>query len=225
MFLQRTQKFSLSIPESLAESLEEEIIVGRIKSEERLTEEMVAERYGVSRSPVREALRLLERDGLVIREARRGIWVAPLSQKDFDEVYTCRTPLEGLAARQAALSRDDVLKKELRAVQRELEEAQTNGDVRSFFTADVRGSLMIYKLADNRTLRRLLQSLEKQMLRYRFHAYEQNVDMIKLSLEDTTRIFDAILACNGDAAQSLTENLIHQIWQNMRDEVGRSFGN
>lgn len=224
MILQRAQKFTLSIPESLAQQLEEEIIVGRLKSEERLTEEMVAERYGVSRSPVREALRLLERDGLVIREARKGIWVAQMSQKDFDEIYTCRIPLEGLVARQAAESANDRLKMELRAVQRELEETQASGDVRRFFTADVRGSFMIYDLADNRTLGRLLQGLEKQALRYRFHAYEQNPDMIKLSLDDTTRIFDAILACDGATAQSVTENLIREIWQNMRDEVGRVFG-
>jgi DNA-binding GntR family transcriptional regulator len=224
MILQSAQKFASSIPEALAEQLEEEIIAGRLKSEERLTEEMVAERYGVSRSPVREALRLLERDGLVIREARRGIWVAPMSQKDFDEVYTCRIPLEGLVARQAAESTNEAFKQELRSVQRDLEETQASGNVGNFFTADVRGSFMIYQLADNRTLRRLLQGLEKQALRYRFHAYEQNPDMIKLSLDDTTRIFDAIIACDGAAAQSVTENLISKIWQNMRDEVGRFFG-
>ena len=102
MILARIQKLSVGIPENLAEILEEEIIFGRLKSKERLTEEMVAERYGVSRSPVREALRLLERDGLVTREARRGIWVSPMSQKDFDEIYMCRIPLEGLVAQQAA---------------------------------------------------------------------------------------------------------------------------
>lgn len=224
MILQRPPKLSVSIPESLAEMLEEEIIVGRLKAEERLTEEMVAERYGVSRSPVREALRLLERDGLVIREARRGIWVATMSQRDFDEVYTCRIPLEGLVAHQAALSTNAELKKDLRKVQVELQETQASGDVRRFFTADVRGSFMIYQLAENRTLTRLLQGLEKQALRYRFHAYEQNPDMIKLSLDDTTRIFDAILDSDGAAAQSVTENLIREIWLSMRDEVGRFFG-
>lgn len=224
MILQRVQNFALSIPEGLAERLEEEIIVGNLKSEERLTEEVIAERYGVSRSPVREALRLLERDGLVNREARRGIWVAPMSLKDLDEVYSCRLPLEGLVARQAAESTNTSLKKELHRVQIELQETQKAGDVRSFFAADVRGSFMIYDLAGNRTLTRLLQGLEKQALRYRFHAYEHNSDMIKLSLDDTTRIFEAIESGDGNAAQNITENLIREIWQNMRDEVGRVFG-
>ncbi|PSJ55989.1 GntR family transcriptional regulator [Kumtagia ephedrae] len=224
MLLQRPSRLTVAIPESLAEMLEEEIVMGRLKSEERLTEEDVAERYGVSRSPVREALRLLERDGLVIREPRRGIWVAPMSQRDFDEVYTCRIALEGLVARQAAESTEIERKQELRGVQAELAETQASGDVRRFFAADVRGSFMIYDLADNRTLSRLLRGLEKQALRYRFHAYQRNPDMIKLSLEDTTRIFDAILESDGAAAQAVTEKLIREIWQSMRDEVRNSFG-
>ena len=87
-----------AIPEVLRRQLEEEIVFGRLEPLARLTEEEVAARYGVSRSPVREALRLLEGDGLVHRAARRGIWVAPLSLRDFDEIYACRIPLEGLAA-------------------------------------------------------------------------------------------------------------------------------
>lgn len=224
MILQRSQKLSVSIPENLAEALEEEIIVGRLKSEERLTEETVAARYGISRSPVREALRLLESDGLVIREARRGIWVAPMSKKDFDEVYECRIPLEGLVARQAAESDNQELKRQFQAVQRDLQETQASGNVREFFAADIRGSFLIYDLANNRTLRRLLQGLEKQALRYRFHAYEQNPDMIKLSLDDSLRIFDAIIARDGAAAQAVTEKLIREIWHNMRDEIGSFFG-
>jgi DNA-binding GntR family transcriptional regulator len=95
-----------AIPEGLARRLEDEIISGRLEPLTRLIEEEVALRYGVSRSPVREALRLLERDGLVNRAARQGIWVAPMSLRDFDEVYTCRIPLEGIAAAQAARSID-----------------------------------------------------------------------------------------------------------------------
>ncbi len=222
MILDRTHKLSIAIPENLAGRLEEEIIFGVLKSRERLTEEMVAERYGVSRSPVREAMRLLERDGLVIREARRGIWVAPMSVRDFDEVYTCRIALEGLVARQAAASKDVEKKKLFRGLLVELKEAQARNDARQFFVVDVRGSFLVYDLADNRTLTRLLQGLEKQALRYRFHAYERDPSVIQLSLDDTARIYDAIASGDEDAAQSLTENLIREIWRRMREDV-RSF--
>ncbi|MBZ9603608.1 GntR family transcriptional regulator [Phyllobacterium chamaecytisi] len=224
MNLVRIQKLSISIPENLAEILEEEIIYGRLKSRERLTEEMIAERYGVSRSPVREALRLLERDGLVIREARRGIWVAPLSLKDFDEVYTCRIELEGLAAKYAALSNDTERKGEFSGLQNELTDAIKRNDAKQFFLVDVRGSLLTYTLADNKTLTRLLGGLEKQALRYRFHAYQQNPNILQLSFDDTARIYDAIRDGDAAKAQDLTENLIREIWQKMREGIRGSFG-
>ncbi|ATN37053.1 hypothetical protein ACO34A_25110 (plasmid) [Rhizobium sp. ACO-34A] len=224
MILARIQKLSVAIPENLAEILEEEIIFGRLKSNERLTEEMVAERYGVSRSPVREALRLLERDGLVIREARRGIWVSPMSQRDFDEVYTCRIELEGLVAKQAAENPDVAAKEEFRVLLKELKEARSRNDARQFFIVDVKGSFLTYSLAGNRTLTRLLAGLEKQALRYRYHAYQQRPEIVQLSLDDTARIYDAIIAGDGEAAKAMTEKLIHEIWQNMRDGIRAAFG-
>lgn len=224
MILARIQKLSVAIPENLAEILEEEIIFGRLKSRERLTEEMVAERYGVSRSPVREALRLLERDGLVTREARRGIWVSPMSQKDFDEIYMCRIPLEGLVAQQAAEADEAAKKSEYKGLLADLKSAQLRNDAREFFITDVRGSFIHYTLAGNKTLMRLLGGLEKQALRYRFHAYEQNPQMMQLSLDDTTRICEAIIAGDGQAAKAITEKLIHEIWQTMRDGIREAFG-
>ena len=204
--------------------LEEEIIFGRIKSRERLTEEMVAERYGVSRSPVREALRLLERDGLVMREARRGIWVSPMSQRDFDEVYMCRIELEGLVAKQAAESRrhreesrvqDPAVRAERGAVQERRPAVLHRRRARI---------LPDLHLAGNKTLTRLLGGLEKQALRYRYHAYEKDPKIIQLSLDDTARIYDAITEGDGESAKAMTENLIREIWQSMRAGIRDAFG-
>tara|TARA_B100000949_G_C13984252_1_gene326449 strand:- start:96 stop:602 length:507 start_codon:yes stop_codon:yes gene_type:complete len=167
---------------------------------------------------------MLERDGLVIREARRGIWVSPLSLRDFDEVYTCRIELEGLVACQAAEADEPQKKAQFHVLREELRKAQASNDARAFFSVDVRGSFLTYELSGNKTLMRLLAGLEKQALRYRFHAYEQNPDIVRLSLEDTSRIYDAILAGDGAAAQSMTENLIREIWQTMRDGVRQAFG-
>jgi DNA-binding GntR family transcriptional regulator len=215
---------SMAIPENLAKLLEDEIVLGRLAPNTRLTEEEVAARYSVSRSPVREALRLLERDGLVLRAARRGIWVAPLSLRDFDEIYACRIELEGLAAAQAAQSLQTEKKLQLAGVLREMRDAQQRGDAQEFFLVDVRGSFMIYDLADNATLARLLGSLEKQALRYRFYAYERNPLLIQASLDGTSRIFDAIVAGDADEARRQTQDLIREIWQVMRAAIADSFG-
>ena len=215
---------SAAIPEELALRLEEEIIFGRLAPRARLTEEELSLRFGVSRSPVREAIRLLERDGLVVREARRGIWVAPLSLKDFDEIYACRIGLEALAAASAATSVNDTLKKEFGALRVALKAAGRKQDPQAFFIADVRGSALIHALADNKTLIRLLSGLEKQALRYRFIGYANHPRLVGRSMDDSLRIFDAIVARDAEAARTLTEELIRDIWTTMRSMVSDLFG-
>jgi DNA-binding GntR family transcriptional regulator len=224
--LSATQKHPLPnvIPEELAALLQEEIIYGRMPGSTRLTEEMVAQRYGVSRSPVREALRLLERDGLVLRAARKGIWVTPMSVKDFDEVYSCRIALEGLAAEQAARSQDSQKKTQLQDTLRKMRDAHRRGDVEDFFLQDVHGSEIIYELADNVTLNRLLVGLNKQALRYRFFAYARKKEVVTLSFQGTGEIFEAIVGRKAKRAKTLTETLIDDIWQSMRSTIADAFG-
>ena len=224
MSFQSPLSITAAIPEELARRLEEEIVFGQLEPSARLTEEELALRFGVSRSPVREAMRLLERDGLVLREARRGIRVAPLSLKDFDEVYACRIALEGLAAEAAARSADERTKQGFAPLRLELKAARLKQDPKEFFLADVRGSALVYALTDNKTLTRLLRGLEKQALRYRFIAYASNPKMVDLSLDDTLRIYDAILACDAAAAKAMTETLIREIWTAMRGTVSDLFG-
>ncbi len=212
------------IPEELAEILQAEIIHGRLTPQARLTEEEIALRYGVSRSPVREALRHLEVDGLVVRAARRGIWVAPLSVRDLDEIYSCRVSLEALAAEQAARSTNTALKQQLLQLLPAMRAAAEKGDVEKFFDRDVEGSALIYQLADNTTLNRLLRSLNKQALRYRYFAYSRRARTMNLSMRGTDEILNAIAAARPDKAHALTEELIRSLWQEMRPILIENFG-
>jgi len=224
--LDGTAKLHLAsvIPEELAKLLQDEIIQGRLAPSARLTEEEVARRYGVSRSPVREALRLLERDGLVLKAARRGIWVAPLSVEDLDEVYSCLVALEAVAAEQAALSSDAALKQKLPEILAAMRQAHRKGDVENFFLHDVSGSKVIYALAGNATLNRLISGLNKQALRYRFFAYARKPATVRLSLEGTEQIFAAIAEGRAKRANSLTETLIGQLWTDIRSTIADAFG-
>ncbi|MBB2206382.1 GntR family transcriptional regulator [Gluconacetobacter takamatsuzukensis] len=219
-----TTEIGTSIPENLARLIGADITFGRLAAWTRLTEEQVANTYNVSRSPVREAIRLLERDGLIARSSRRGIWVAPLSLKDFDGVYACRIALEALAAEQAARSPHAASTRP--AFDRLLTRLRTtlaNGDTVGFFEADVEGSEIIYDLADNPTLRRLLLSLEKQALRYRYFAYQHSAEVTALSVNATRDIYARI--CEGDhaRARALTETLIKDIWQSTREVLADFF--
>jgi DNA-binding GntR family transcriptional regulator len=212
------------IPEELAEILQAEIIHGRLTPESRLTEEEIALRYGVSRSPVREALRNLEADGLVVRAARRGIWVAPLSLRDLDEIYSCRISLEALAAEQAAKSPNMQIKERLLQLLPAMRRAAEAGDVEEFFARDVDGSTLIYELADNATLNRLLRGLNKQALRYRYFAYSRQTSTVNLSMKGTDEILRAIATGQSAKARALTEALIASIWQEMRPALSETFG-
>ena len=213
-----------AIPEHVARLLRDEIVFGRLAPNTRLTEEEVAATYGVSRSPVREGLRLLERDGLVLRSARRGIWVAPLSLKDFDEVYQCRIGLEALAAEGAARQASPAAEKaELMTLLARLEAAEAQGDIPTLFRTDVEASEVIYRLSRNATLYRLLMSLDKQALRYRFFAYAHCTKVVQMSLDGSRRIFPCI--CRGEARQAhdLTARLIRDIWLTMRPIIADAF--
>lgn len=217
-------RLSRVIPEELAEILQGEIIHGRLTPETRLTEEEIALRYGVSRSPVREALRILEAEGLVVRAARRGIWVSPLSLGDLDEIYACRISLEGLAAEQAARSADLRLKERLLQLLPAMRAAADRQDVEGFFDRDVEGSEIIYRLAANITLNRLLRGLNKQALRYRYFAYSKRESTVSLSMEGTDRILKAIASGQAAEARQMTEKLIEGIWREMRPVLQESFG-
>jgi DNA-binding GntR family transcriptional regulator len=224
MHSRQTVRLTRVIPEELAEILQAEIIHGRLTPKTRLTEEEIALRYGVSRSPVREALRHLEADGLVVRAARRGIWVAPLSLRDLDEIYACRISLEGLAAEQAAKSPNVQLKERLVQLLPAMRAAAGKGDVEEFFARDVDGSTIIYQLADNATLDRLLRGLNKQALRYRYFAYSRRANTMSLSMAGTDEILRAIASGQAEKARELTEKLIASIWREMRPVLAETFG-
>src|SRR5687767_10045350 len=86
----------------VAAAMENAIVYGEFPDGYRLTEEIVCRKTGVSRSPIREAFRLLENDGLVVREPRRGVRVSELSVEELDQLYACRIALESTAAQLAA---------------------------------------------------------------------------------------------------------------------------
>lgn len=85
----------------VADTLRGEIAAGLLKPGERLVELHIARQLGVSQGPVREALRLLEQEGLITHQPRRGVYVTQLSWRDVDEIYSVRAALEGMAARRA----------------------------------------------------------------------------------------------------------------------------
>ena len=201
------------IASNIAQHLEREIIFCDVKPGARLTEEEVSLRLGISRSPVREAFRLLEGDGLLIRTQRRGVRVAPVSRADLDEVQMCRVELEGLAAAEAALHVAEADIAQLRNVLASLEGSLKRNDVRAYFSNNVAFTTQIHHASANRTLMRILNGIGKQALRYRYIAYAHVPELMKVSLPGNRRILAAIQAHDPVAARKLTEQLIRGSWK------------
>ena len=205
------------VPRRVADILEQDIIFGRLAPESRVTEEDIADRFGVSRSPIRECIRLLEHDGLVVRTERRSARVSPMSRRDLDEVYMCRLSLEGLAAAEAAANHDAADLTKLQDGVARLRDAFHGEDIAAYFNANVAFTEAVHCAANNTTLRRLLAGIGKQALRYRFFAYRSSPKLMSVSLEGNRGLVDAIRRRDRTAAREQTERLIEKSWRTVRE--------
>ena len=212
------------IAKELVRALEDEIIFGDLVPGARLVEEEVVRRYSVSRSPVREALRVLEQDGLVVRELRRGVRVSPVSLSDLDEVYSCRLPLEALAAELAAQNRSEEALAAIQAALESMRAAFDNKDLKGFFVRNVGLSEAIYQAAGSKTLRRLLGTIGKQALRYRYLAYQHAPELMQASVEANSEIVHAIARRRPRHARTLTEDVIQRSWERVRGIIASLTG-
>lgn len=201
------------MPELVRKILEEKIIYGDLSPGSRLLEEELVRQFNVSRSPIREALKVMEHEGLVIIEPRRGARVAPLSINDLNEVYATRVVLESLAAAQAAVHCDDEDSIKLSSDLKGLEDAFEDELPRKFFEANVAITNSIHCISGNVTLARLLQSIAKQSYRYRYLAYSMVPDLMKISIESNRALVEAILANDSCLARSVMESVIRQSWR------------
>jgi GntR family transcriptional regulator, gluconate operon transcriptional repressor len=153
-----------SLVDLVAADLREAILAGRLASGERISDMRVAEEMGISRAPVREALRQLAARGLVQEEPRRGAFVTRLTRSRVKEVYDCRRALEGLAARRLAsrAHKDSEAAATLRAIVEEMDEAAGEGDPLTMAQVDHRFHVTLCELTGNSWLVRLYEQLADQ---------------------------------------------------------------
>lgn len=208
-----------AMPDQLVQALESAIVFGELQAGTHVVEEEVAERYRVSRSPVREALRRLERDGMLVRDERRGVRVAPISRRDLDEIYMCRIPLEGLAAAQAAAMHHSEVIPRLNLCLTDLERCFNSGDIKGYFIANVAFTDLVHSAAANATLAGLLEGIGKRALRYRYFAYSTAPDLVSASVEGSREIVDMISDRNQSGAKRVTEKLIERSWKTIRNLI------
>jgi DNA-binding GntR family transcriptional regulator len=188
--------------ELVFESLREAIISGRLKPGERMMEIQMAEEMGVSRTPVREAIRKLELEGLVVMIPRKGAYVAGLSLKDIVEVFEIRGALEGLAAELAAERiTDDELENLERYLVRITEDIE-KGDLGKVVETDTDFHTQLYKASRNDWLLQIINNLREQIQRFRTTSLSYPGRM-KEAVEEHRQIVEAISSRNGKLARKL----------------------
>lgn len=148
-------------------TLRQAILRGELKPGERLMEIKLANKLGVSRTPIREAIRKLELEGLVVMIPRRGAVVGEITEKSLKDVLEVRRVLEELSVKLACerISAEEI--EALKKAEKAFEMALKGGDVTEYAEADVRFHDIIYHATDNQRLIQLLYNLREQMYRYR----------------------------------------------------------
>jgi DNA-binding GntR family transcriptional regulator len=190
--------------EVVCETLRDAIRKGILKPGERLMEIQLAEELGVSRTPVREAIRKLELEGYVIMMPRRGTYVANLSIRDVNEVFEIRTSLDSLAS---GLAAERITDEELERLQRLLvlisEYVETN-DMEKIVETDTEFHDLLYQASRNTRLVGIIFNLREQLTRFRTTSMAFP-GRLAATLEEHRRIVEAIAQGDVKEAQAAAE--------------------
>ncbi len=203
--------------------IEHAILVGEIADGAPLTELSLSEALGVSRTPVREALRQLEHDGLVKSTPNKGVVVVGLSDKDIDDIYMIRMMIEGLAARLAAQNITDDEIKELGEIVELQEFYASKDDSGHVKQLDSSFHDTLYSICRSRPLARILTQFHNYIQKQREMSI-RSAGRAKAAVAEHRKIFDAIAAHDADNAEKYArEHIIaakeslHNVISSQRD--------
>ena len=199
----------LPLRDVVFQTLRKAILTGELMPGERLMEIQLAEKLGVSRTPIREAIRKLELEGLVMNIPRRGAQVAEISERGLRDVLEVRRALDTFCAELACERISDEEKEALKKACKDFEDAVQTKDVTVIAKADVAFHDIIVGATGNERLVALLNNLAEQMYRYRFEYIKDFSQHGKL-IEEHRVLMDAILKGNiigaRDAAREHIDN-------------------
>lgn len=194
-----------TLREKILETIRDAILKGTMKPGERVSEPELAERFGISRTPIREAFRQLESEGYLEVIPRKGAVVASLSERDVEEFYAIKIILEGFAARMAAenLSVKDI--ERLESINDRLQQIAKEGDVKTFFRVHNEFHEVFIKAAGNEKLYEMINHLVLRFKRLRLASLSQPGRM-EISVEEHRNMIQAFKNHDGDRADSLVRH-------------------
>lgn len=190
--------------QEVAERLRQRIFAHELTPGMWIDEQALAEHYGISRTPLREALKVLASEGLVELKPRRGCYVTEISRQDLDDIFPLMAMLEGRCAFEAVKRAKAADMTALRVIHERLESAARDGRIDAFFEANQEFHKKIQQLSGNRWLLSVIQDLRKVLKLSRLHSLS-----LEGRLQQSLDEHRAILACmlSGDATKA--EKLMH----------------
>ena len=197
-----------TLREKILETIREAILKGNLRPGEKVAEPELAERFGISRTPIREAFRQLESEGYLTVIPRKGAVVAALSERDVQEFYAIKSILEGYAARLAAEKLSDKELEKLEGVNDKLKQLAADGDVKAFYRVHNEFHETFLRAADNSKLYELIQQLGLKFSRLRMASLSVEGRMA-ISVEEHEKLLDAFRRHDGQAAEDLVKKTAH----------------
>ncbi|MFE6996142.1 GntR family transcriptional regulator [Microbacterium sp. NPDC057659] len=185
----------------VAEEIRAQIFDGRLADGERLVERELAEQFGVSRHPVREALRVLQREGLVDSLESRGLVVSSLTKQQVLDLYTIREALESVATREAAIRIRAGEPNHLAQTIADARDAVARGDIEAAHEANARFHDEVLELSGNVTLQQMLAPVVG-----RLHWLFRQVSDVSYVVDEHARIAEAVTSGDGEWAATLARS-------------------
>ncbi|MDG5787227.1 GntR family transcriptional regulator [Evansella sp. AB-P1] len=206
-FLSNKTENVKSLREVVIESLREAIITGQFKPGDSLKERDLSKAMGISTTPIKEAFRILEHEGLIKTLPRKGTFVSELAETNIEEIQMLRGVVEGLAARLTAAKASDEQLKELEKQIEKMETLLENEEVDDLIEENTRFHKMISDAAGNSMISRVLMNISSFDKAFRRRALMENKE-IKAGYSEHRKIFDAIKSRNPELSEQLLKQHI-----------------
>ena len=199
----------LPLRDVVFQTLRQAILKGELQPGERLMEIKLADRLGVSRTPIREAIRKLELEGLVVMVPRKGAAVANITEKDTKDVLEVRRTLEMFAVEVACERITAEQLEQLKKAAKAFEASKGSMDVIRIAETDMQFHEVIYEATQNERLVQMLNNLRENMYRYRIE-YLKDPNYYDSLMREHREILEAIVAGDKQRARACMESHIDQ---------------
>lgn len=210
--------------EIVCEALRDAIQRGILQPGERLMEVQLAEELGISRTPVREAIRKLEQEGYVIMVPRRGTYVSSMSVRDVKEIFEIRSALESLSTVLAAMRIEPEELEKLRALLTEIEGHIKRKDLDKIVETDIEFHGLLYQVSRNERLVAIISNLKDQLARFRTLSMSYP-GRLQETLQEHRAMVEAIANGDLDAARDAAERHMEQAEETLLKAMRKGVAN